>query len=381
MRIVYVTDSYAICGGIERVLADKMNYLSNVYGYDVVLLTLYQGPHKFPFALYDGVNHYDINVRLNDQYDYRGLLRLYKRRKLYRIIKHRMVEAVSVLKPDVLVCVKIEFADILSAVKGETPLIVESHTLCNAEMIENTSFFRKMHMWMVKNCIRDADAVVTLTDGDANDWRRVNSNVFVIPNVVCLNENSSFTTCQSKSVIFVGRLSKQKNIGSLLNIWEKVYLSNPDWELHVYGEKGDVEDSVYDRLFIAKNIGVVIHKPEKNQMLEEYKKHSILVLTSLFEPFGLVIPEAMSCGLPVVSYDSPYGPNTIISDEWDGYLIHDYNEDIFVDRLCKLMGDELLRQKMGKNAIVSSRRYEASFIMPLWKNLFENIANKNPKSY
>ena len=70
MRIVYVTDSLAICGGIERVLTDKMNYLSNDYGYDVVLMTLYQGPHKFPFTLAGGIEHFDINVRFNEQYVY-----------------------------------------------------------------------------------------------------------------------------------------------------------------------------------------------------------------------------------------------------------------------------------------------------------------------
>ena len=378
MRIVYVTDSFAICGGIERVLTDKMNYLSSKYGYDVVLMTLYHGPHMFPFALNVGIKHFDINVRLNEQYEYRGLSRFYKRWKLKGLIKCRLASAVLELKPDVLVCVKYEFVDLLCAIKGNIPLVVESHTLCNAENIEITSIFRKMHMQKVKRRIRDVDAVVALTDGDASDWRKINSNVFVIPNVVYLNEDASFATCQSKSVIFVGRLSKQKNVSSLLNIWEKAYLSYPDWELHIYGEKGDVEDCIYNRLIMAKDIGVVIHKPVRNQMLEEYKKHSILVLTSSFEPFGLVLPEAMSCGVPVVSFDSPYGPASIISDAKDGFLISNNNEDLFVKRLCQLMSDVSLRREMGKRAIVSSRRYAEDSIMPLWKKLFEELINKNP---
>lgn len=379
MRIVYVTDSLAVCGGIERVLTDKMNYLSNNCGYDIVLMTLYQGPHAFPFALNRGVEYFDINVRMNNQYEYRGFLRLYIRWKLKRQIKRRLVSAMSELKPDILVCAKYEFADLLCAIKGKIPLVVESHTLCNAEKIEKTSFFRKMHMWKVKKKIRNVDAIVALTDGDANDWRKINSNVFVIPNVVSLNEKTPFATCQSKSVVFVGRLSKQKNISSLLNIWERVYLSNPDWKLHVYGEKGDIEESVYNRLIASQKIGVVIHEPVKNQMIEEYKKHSILVLTSLFEPFGLVIPESLSCGLPVVSFDSPYGPASIISDGKDGFLIPNHNEDLFVERLCRLMEDVSLRQEMGKCAIVSSKRYAEESIMPLWKKLFEDLINKNPK--
>ena len=376
MRIVYVTDSFAICGGIERVLTDKMNYLSSKYGYDVVLMTLYQGPHMFPFALNVGIKHFDINVRLNEQYEYRGLSRFYKRWKLKGLIKCRLASAVLELKPDVLVCVKYEFVDLLCAIKGNIPLVVESHTLCNAENIEITSIFRKMHMRKVKRRIRDVDAVVALTDGDANDWRKINSNVFVIPNVVYLNEDASFATCQSKSVIFVGRLSKQKNIGSLLNIWKKVHLLDSDWKLHIYGEKGDVEDCVYDKLIMAKDIGVVIHKPVRNQMLEEYKKHSILILTSLFEPFGLVLPEAMSCGLPVVSFDCPYGPADIITDGVDGFLIKNRDVQAFADRVCQLIEDKELRVRMGQAAIKSSQRYRADVIMPKWKELFESLCRK-----
>lgn len=376
MRIVYVTDSFAICGGIERVLTDKMNYLSNNYGYDVVIMTLYQGPHKFPFALNGEIDHYDIDVRLNVQYEYRGVSRFYKRWKLKRLIKHRMASALSELKPDVLVCVKYEFADLLCAIKGDIPLVVESHTLCNAEKIEKTSFFRKIHMWKVKRKMRNVDAVVALTEGDANDWRRINQNVFVIPNVVYLNENTSFSTCNSKSIIFVGRLSKQKNISVLLDIWKKVNLANPDWVLHIYGEKGDIEDCVFDRLLMAKNIGIVIHEPVRKQMIEEYKKHSILVLTSIFEPFGLVLPEAMSCGLPVVSFDCPFGPADIITDGVDGFLIKNRDVNEFADRLWQLIEDRELRVRMGQTAVKSAQRYRADLIMPKWKELFERLCQK-----
>jgi len=376
MRIVYVTDSLAICGGIERVLTDKMNYLTNDYGYDVVLMTLYQGPHKFPFVLTGGIEHFDINVRFNVQYEYRGLSRFYKRWKLEKQIKHRLTSAISELKPDVLVCVKYEYADLLCAIKGDIPLVVESHTLCNAEKIEKTSFFRKMHMCKVKRRIRNADAVVALTDRDANDWRIKNKNVFVISNVVYLNEKASLATCKSKSIIFVGRLSKQKNISALLDIWEKVNLANPDWVLHIYGEKGDIEDCVFDRLLMAKNIGIVIHEPVKNQMIEEYKKHSILVLTSIFEPFGLILPEAMSCGLPVVSFDCPYGPADIITNGVDGFLVKNRDVNEFADRVCQLIENRELRVRMGQAAVKSAQRYRADLIMPKWKDLFERLCRK-----
>lgn len=379
MRIIYVTDAFTICGGIERVLTDKMNYLSAYYGYSVSLITIYQGTHSFPFLLDKGIKHVDVKVRLNQQYEYKGLFRVIKRWSLKNTIKSKMSSILSELKPDVIVCVKLDFASLLNDIKGTTPLVVESHTLCQAERFEHPGFFRRLHLWMLKSSIRKVDAVVALTDGDAKDWRKINPSVYVIPNVVHLNEKDNYSDCQSKSIIFVGRLSKQKNIGALLNIWKRTFVLNPEWSLHVYGEKGDLGAKVYNRLLEARKINVVLHEPVKDNIIDEYKKHSILVLTSVFEPFGLVIPEAMSCGLPVISFDSPYGPTSIISDEKDGFLIHNYNEDVFVERLCQLMTDEQLRQEMSKNAVVSSRRYESGIIMPLWKKLFEDIRIKNPK--
>lgn len=377
MRIVYVTDTFAVCGGIERVLTDKMNSLSKLFNYDVYLLTIYQGSHSFPFTLNEGIHHVDVGVRLNQQYEYRGLSRLLKRRQLSKTIKSRLKSVINDLQPDVIVSVKLDFVGVLLSVKGHIPMAVESHTLCHAEKLEGAGIFRRVHFWKIKRDIRSVEALIALTEGDANDWRELNSNVYVIPNIVHLNENNTYSSCMLKSVVFVGRLSKQKNIGGLLDVWERIYLRNPDWELHVYGEKGDIEESVYNRLLAAQKIGIVIHNPVKEHMLEEYRHHSVLVLTSVFEPFGLVLPEAMSCGVPVVSYDSPYGPASIISDAEDGFLIPYNNEDLFVERLCQLMTDTSLRQKMGKRAIVSSRRYAEDSIMPLWKNLFEYLINLN----
>lgn len=381
MKIVYITDALAICGGIERVITDKMNYLSIQSGHDVCLMTICQGPHIFPFVLNERVRHIDLNVRLNQQYDYNGISRLYMRWKLFKKAIREMRNAIENLRPDVLVCVKLDFVNVLYRSKGSISLVVESHTICGAEFIERASLFHRLHMCVVKRYMRNVDAIVALTEKDANDWLKINPNVYVIPNIVHLNEKSTYSNGLSKTVIFVGRLSKQKNIGGLLDIWKRVYSRNNDWKLHFYGDVGDIEQEIYDRLLSASEYGVIIHEPIKEYMIEEYKKHSILVLTSRFEPFGLVLPEAMSCGLPVVSYDSPYGPESIISDGVDGFLIKNNDQDTFVERLCQLMDDEQLRLNMGKNAIISSLRYTKDAIMPLWVKLFERVIKqkKNPR--
>ena len=99
-------------------------------------------------------------------------------------------------------------------------------------------------------------------------------------------------------------------------------------------------------------------------------------MTSAYEPFGLVLPEAMSCGIPVVAFDCPYGPSDIITDGKDGFLIRNFDIQLFAEKVCLLMDKPDLRKKMGKAGAASSRRYEAKLIMPQWKVLFEKICTK-----
>ena len=101
----------------------------------------------------------------------------------------------------------------------------------------------------------------------------------------------------------------------------------------------------------------------------------MLLMTSKFEPFGLVMPEAMSCGLPVVAFDCPYGPAEIITDGVDGFLIKNRDMHAFADKVCQLIENPRLRAEMGQRAIASSQRFSPEKIMPMWKQLFESMVS------
>ena len=155
----------------------------------------------------------------------------------------------------------------------------------------------------------------------------------------------------------------QKDFDSLLRIWSIIFSRHSDWTLDIYTD-GEVQAP-----------GVCVFKPVTN-MMEHYCNSSVLLLTSLFEPFGLVLPEAMSCGLPVVSFDCPYGPADIITDGVDGFLIKNRDILAFADRVCQLIEDKELRLRMGQAAVKSAQRYRADVIMPKWKELFESLCRK-----
>lgn len=376
MRIAYVTDAFAVWGGMERVLADKMNSLAGQYGWEVTLLTTNQGEHPLTYELHPNVKHIDLGVRLHQEYQFRGFSKLLMRRELKQILKNRLKRAIENLNPDVIVCVKLNFVPVLVDLKGDIPLIVESHTLCHSEKMDEVGMLRRLYIWSLKRSIRKADAVVALTEGDANDWKAYNDNVHVIPNVVNLNDSGSYASYELKPVVYVGRFSKQKDIDSLLRIWEIIHQQHPDWQLDIYGE-GELKDN-YLSIIQKMNANIHVYEPTAN-IMEVYREHSILLLTSKYEPFGLVLPEAMSCGLPVVAFDCPYGPADIIIDEVDGYLITDRNIDLFAQRVGQLISDYDLRVKMGKAGIASSKRYQASRIMPQWIQLFEQLTSSRGK--
>ena len=363
MKLIYITDAFAVFGGMERVLAEKLNYFAKKYDYNICLITINQGDHATPFPLCSRVKHIDLGIRMHQQYAYHGIQRLLKRRLLTSLLKAKLKYVIENVSPDVIVCVKLDFVGILNKVKGDVPLIVESHTLCNAEQIEKSGWLRRLHVRSFKRQVRKANVVVSLTEGDANDWQKYNRQISVIPNIVHLNNSDNLSRHNEKRVIFVGRNSEQKDINSLLHVWSIVHSRHSDWVLDIWG----------DDTFKAP--GVNAHKPVLN-IMDQYCNSSILLLTSLFEPFGLVLPEAMSCGLPVVAFDSPYGPADIITDGVDGFLVKNRDINEFADRVCQLIEDKELCARMGLAAIKSAQRYRADLIMPKWKNLFEQICQK-----
>lgn len=374
MRILYVTDALAIWGGLERVLVEKANYLATHDRYEVFMLTISQGGHSFPFPLDDKVTHVDLNIPFYTQYQYSGIRRLLSLRRLHRDCRKGIRQQLNYINPDVILCPRIEIVKDICKVKGDTPLAFESHSSFWTSRFERAGLLRRLHTWWMNQSAKQAQAVVTLTEGDAAAWKKVNNHVFVIPDVVHLNEKEVYSNVDAKSAIFVGRLSRQKNIGCLLSIWQLVRQRHPDWQLHVYGEKGDIEEPLWQQLHEEGN-GITVHSPT-TEILNVYQQHAMLLLTSRYEPFGMVLPEAMSCGLPVIAFDCPYGPADIITDDMDGFLVKDWDIMSFADKVCLLMENQDLRQQMGQAAIRSSQRYRSDRIMSVWQELFESLGPK-----
>ena len=374
MRILYVCDALAIYGGIERVLIEKVNWLVGHTDCKVSLLTVNQGTRSICFPLHPDVSSDDLNIPFHQQYHVPFWRRPFITQHLHSVFRKRMYGKIKDFAPHVIVCTRLDYIRDILQVKGNIPLVFESHSSCLATRFEGNGLLRRIHVWFLQLAVKKVQMVVALTKGDAAEWRKLTPNVCVIPNVVHLNNGDTYSDCTAKTVIFVGRFSKQKDVGSLLRIWTIVHQRHPDWTLHLYGGYGEEQAALHQEIK-QKGTNIIIHEATSD-IMEKYKENSILLLTSLYEPFGLVLPEAMSCGLPVVAFDCPYGPSDIITDGVDGFLIRHRNIEDFADKVCLLIENPELRVKMGKAGIVSSMRYDASKIMPLWKSFFEQFVEK-----
>lgn len=371
MRILYVFRSLAVWGGIERVLVEKMNHLVSMYGYDVYMLTSDQGNHPIPYHLDERVHLEDLNIRFHQQYKYHLFSRIYIANALRKKYKKLLSNRISQISPDVIVCTTADDLSLLTKLKGKVPLVAESHSIC-LRTIENGRFWlaRKLYRYNYIKALSHVDVIVALTEGDAIEWRKIHSNVIVIPDVVHLNDGA-VSSLESKRAIFVGRFDYQKRPLLLVGIWKIIHQMHPDWQLDIYGE-GELQKEL-ERTVSSADANIVVHSPSE-RIFDCYRDSSIIISTSLFEPFGLVIPEAMSCGLPIIAFDCPYGPGDMIEEGYNGFLIRDGDIDSFVEKLSLLVSDFALRKKMGEAAVLTAKRYLPASIMPQWKTLFEKIS-------
>ena len=222
---------------------------------------------------------------------------------------------------------------------------------------------------LVKN-LKKLDRFVVLTEKDRESWVELD-NIITIPNPSPFMP-SSVSPLTEKRVITVGRYSYQKGLDLLLKAWAKVEKQTKDWKLEVFGD-GDTTafEALIDKLEIDRSRCLL--NGRTSDIEQEYLKSSIAACSSRFEGFGMVIVEAMACGLPVVSYDCPWGPRSIINDGQDGILVENGNIEKFADALVSLIQDDNMRNNIARNAVQSVKRFQMDMIANQWKKLFEDV--------
>ena len=383
MTIIYLYQSLITFGGIERIFVDKMNYLAEKLNYKVYIVTWEQGNHAIVYPLSPKVTHIDLGILFYRQYQYGVLKRMYLQRVMEKELLRKLQDLVSSTHADIVIgtiCIS-SVMNALSKLKGKTYTIAEAHN--RKESIEkNTKNVRNpIVRWILERknkqlyqSIKDTTVFVTLTNNDKMSWSNI-VQANVIPNMLhYFPEHITQEKKTNKRVITVGRLAEQKGFDLLIDAWNIVHQKYPEWILDIYGN-GDDKEKLINRIQQLNLKNAVIIHPPTPQIYERYMQSDFYIMSSRWEGFGLVLAEAMSCGIPCVSFDCPHGPSDIISDQEDGLLVENGNIEQLAEKICYLIEHEDIRKEMGAKARENVKRYLPENVMPQWEKLFKSITH------
>jgi len=378
MKIAYVYSTMAVTGGTERMITEKANYLSEHFGYDVTIISCFQLANEENFfQLSKKVKQINLEIPFYSQYKYKYPKRLLKKREMNRLLEKSILNAVEQIDPDILIGVSRFKANYISTIKCRAKKIIECHeakynTIYDAGLDRTlpARIFMSIYEYLYFRTIkRNADAVITLTEGDKKLWKRTKCTK-VIPNF-STTPVVQYSDCKSKRVIAVGRLAWEKGFVRLVKVWRIVSSRHPDWHLDLFGE-GRMFDTLNNLTKIYRARNFHFHKNTPN-ISQEYAASSICTVTSYFEGFSLVLLEAMKHGVPCVSFDCPFGPGSIINDGYDGFLVDNGDIRLFAERLCRLIEDEDLRKQFSNNAIEKAKTFDVDVIMYNYNELYEQM--------
>ena len=376
MRLVYCIAGTRHSGGMERVLANKANYWVR-HGHDVTIVTTDQHGELPFFHLDTRVKCIDLEINYEDnngksiwnKLAYYPFKQYVHRKRLRALLKR--------VQPDITISMFCNEAAFLPKIKEGGWKVLEIHF----SKYKRLQYGRK-GLWRWVDIVRSRydeilvkkyDRFVVLTEEDKSYWGAL-PNMVVIPNARTFTPDNT-ALLQNKKVLAVGRLTYQKGFERLIEAWSLLNGKYPNWKLFIVGDgekKEELEQLVVDSCL---QDSVFLKAPVKD-MEQLYREASVIAMTSRYEGLPMILLEAQAYGIPIVSFKCQCGPADIITDGKDGFLVPEGNIPMMAEKLSMLMADYQLRAKMGKAAVLSSKRFDEERVMNQWENLFRSLLNK-----
>ena len=376
MKLVYCIHSVYNPGGMERVLWNKVVYWTRHTDWEVVIVTTDQHdrPPFYPFP--EQVRRIDLGINYSEDNTKSPLEKIagYLRRR--RLHKRRLTELLMRERADVVISLYPSESSFIPGIRDGSKKVLELH-YCKFFRLQygRKGLLGAIDRWRTRQderIVRRFDKFVVLTFEDQTYWGAL-PNLEVIPNAA-MHLTDRFSDGSARRVIAVGRLDYQKGFDRLIRAWDLVRRSGrfADWRLDIFGqgEWRDMLQGMIDERGLAATARIC--RPT-TQIGDEYVQSSLLVMSSHYEGFPMVMIEAMASGLPVVSFDYKCGPKDIIRPGENGLLVRDGDEEGLAQALMTLMADDALRMRMSQRAREVVQCYSEEAVMARWIRLFASI--------
>lgn len=356
--ILLYYNSQQTSGGIERVMCTLANKFSE--NYDVTLLvkdepvTFYEINSKVKIETINNVLRYNMNSKVHRFFSVAKQV-LKTPFLLKKFFKENNFDYIYVPHP--LNALEIYLA--IGINKKQT--IITEHGGKNAYNI----VYRGIKKWLYSKC----KVYVVPTKTETKYYGDLGFPTMYIPHFRSELPYKK-SNLESKNVLIIGRFTDIKQHLQLLKMWNHLYKNNDlkAWKLNIAGS-GELESLYLD--FINTNClnDSVQLLPQTKEIEKYYLDSSIFVLTSKSEGFGMVLLEAISFGLPCITYDSPSGPRDIISSDSNGYLVGLDDEKDFENKLVLLINNRDKLEQLASNAYLSSENWADEVIMDMWNKI------------
>jgi GalNAc-alpha-(1->4)-GalNAc-alpha-(1->3)-diNAcBac-PP-undecaprenol alpha-1,4-N-acetyl-D-galactosaminyltransferase len=341
-------------GGAERVLSLMANYWAQK-NYRIIIITL--GNSKPFYSLDDRITLEQLSLLKNSVSIFNAIANNVER---INLIAKKLIK----IDPDIVISFMTE-TNIISTIACRIinkPIII-------AERINYDFLASRVWVNMRKLVYRFSNALIVQTRYDQEKYRRL-ANTFVINNPLNIKEMIPYNNKEDQNILAVGRLNRQKGFDRLIKAFSR--LDQKDWKLTIIGEGGERKN--LEKLINDLSIADSISMPGRTETIDKwYQKSPIFVLSSRMEGFPNVLCEAMAYGCACVSFDCIAGPNEIITDKIDGYLVKNGDIHALSVRMNFLINHAEERRRVGKEAMKISDRLNIDSIMGQWDNIIEKI--------
>lgn len=343
MKITFIINSLSYKAGTERVACNLANLFFEKLGYHVDILNRDTSFDEVAYRLNSNIGVYALNGN-------------------YMSFYFKVQDYINKNKPDYLIVHNMGRLSLLCSFlkKNDTKIISFEHGA-----FDNRPSWVKFFSKLV---YRSIDTIITLTKQDELNYKDWNKNVVSIFNVSPFSV-TAISSLRDKDIISVGRLTYQKNFQALLQAWTMIQSQIGDWRLKIYGE-GECFSELVN--IIKKNGLQNVQLMGQTSNIEQiYDRSSLFVMSSLSEGLPMVLIEAQTFGLPIISFDCPHGPAEVIYHQKNGLLVENQNVKALAEAMLSLMQNDEKREQYSQQAFVDAQRFQENSILQKWKNILE----------